>query len=66
MDIQIRHEAKRGCGYRKKGGLKTNPLPDFYIASHAAVMNWQVITRDVSRMKTYFPSVPIISPETSP
>ncbi|MBN2673028.1 MAG: type II toxin-antitoxin system VapC family toxin [Deltaproteobacteria bacterium] len=57
--------AKAFLQYRQKGGAKTAPLPDFYIGAHAAVKNWQLITRDTSRIKHYFPSVPIISPEST-
>ncbi len=48
--------------YRKSGGLKTSPLPDFFIGSHAAVMGVPILTRDVSRYQTYFPSVRLIHP----
>ncbi len=49
--------------YRKRGGAKTSPLPDFFIGAHAAVSNYELITRDVSRYRTYFPSVSLIYPE---
>ncbi len=49
--------------YRRKKGNKLSPLPDFYIGAHAAVSNIPLITRDTSRVKTYFPTVKIISPE---
>jgi len=48
--------------YRKSGGLKTSPLPDFFIGAHAAVMGVPILTRDVSRYQTYFPSVRLIHP----
>lgn len=48
--------------YRKRGGVKLNPLPDFYIGAQAAVLNLNLITRDVSRYQSYFPSVNLISP----
>ena len=48
--------------YRRAGGSKIFPLPDFYIGAHAAVNNWQVITRDPSRISCYFPTVQIITP----
>ena len=48
--------------YRKKGGVKLNPLPDFYIGAQAAVLNLDLITRDISRYRSYFPSVNLISP----
>jgi predicted nucleic acid-binding protein len=48
--------------YRRKKGTKNSPLPDFFIGAHAAVSNMTLITRDVKRIKGYFPSVRIISP----
>ena len=51
--------------YKKGKGRKSLPLPDFYIGAQAAVLNLDVITRDVSRYRTYFPTVNLISPEMS-
>ena len=48
--------------YRQRGGTKTAPLPDFFIGAHAAVLGIPIITRDVTRYQTYFPSVTLISP----
>lgn len=48
--------------YRKAGGAKNSPLPDFYIGAHAMVRDWKVITRDKGRFSTYFPTLEIISP----
>ncbi|MBW2342266.1 MAG: PIN domain-containing protein [Deltaproteobacteria bacterium] len=48
--------------YRRGRGLKRSPLPDFYIAAQAAILDMELITRDVSRYRTYFPSVRLISP----
>lgn len=48
--------------YRQRGGTKTTPLPDFFIGAHAAALGVPIITRDVSRYQTYFPTVPLISP----
>ena len=49
--------------YRKSKGIKRTPLPDFYIGAQAAILCIDLITRDVSRYRTYFPSVKIISPK---
>ncbi len=49
--------------YRKGKGAKRSPLPDFYIGAQAAIFDLDLITRDVSRYRTYFPSVRLISPE---
>lgn len=48
--------------YRKRGGLKTAPLPDFYIYAHAQSENLTLLTRDVRRCRTYFPKVKLITP----
>ncbi len=48
--------------YRKKGGTKSSPLPDFFIGAHAQVLGIPILTRDAGRYKTYFPTVPLISP----
>jgi predicted nucleic acid-binding protein len=49
--------------YRRRGGSRARPLPDFYIGAHAAVDDLALITRDVSRFRTYFPTVELIAPE---
>lgn len=43
-------------------GIKKTPLPDFYIGAQAAVLNLSLITRDVSRYRSYFPTVKLITP----
>jgi predicted nucleic acid-binding protein len=48
--------------YRRRGGERRSPLPDFYIGAHAAVINIPLLTRDVNRYRTYFPSVQLIAP----
>jgi predicted nucleic acid-binding protein len=48
--------------YRKKGGQKRSPLPDFYIGAHAAVAGMALMTRDTTRYQTYFPKLAIIGP----
>ena len=48
--------------YRKQKGNKISPLPDFFIGAHAAVTGIDLITRDIKRIKHYFPTVKIISP----
>ena len=48
--------------YKKSEGSKSSPLPDFYIGAQAAVMDLDLITRDESRYRTYFPTVNLITP----
>ena len=49
--------------YRKGKGIKRSPLPDFYIGAQAAVLKFDLLTRDVNRYRTYFPTVNLIFPE---
>jgi len=49
--------------YRQALGTKSNVLPDFFIGAHAAVMQWPILTRDVGRYRTHFPTVQLITPE---
>jgi predicted nucleic acid-binding protein len=48
--------------YRKSGGTRRSPLPDFYIGAHAAVEDHDLLTRDRGRYRSYFPRLRIISP----
>jgi hypothetical protein len=48
--------------YRRSGGKRHSPLPDFYIGAHAAVSGIALLTRDMNRYKTYFPRLTLISP----
>lgn len=49
--------------YRRRGGARTSPLPDFYVGAHAAVADFRILTRDPRRYRTYFPTVDLIAPE---
>lgn len=48
--------------YKRRGGTKRTPLPDFFIGAQAAVFNLELLTRDVTRYQTYFPTVKLIAP----
>ena len=54
--------AKAFLQYRRRGGTKTSPLPDFFIGAHAVVLGIPIITRDKGRYATYFPKVRLICP----
>jgi hypothetical protein len=65
--LQIPKEAlflagKAFLQYRRRQGNKTSPLPDFFIGAHAAVADLLLMTRDPARMRTSFPTVPLITP----
>lgn len=49
--------------YRRRGGTKRSPLADFYIGAHAAIKNYRLLTRDVSRYRSYFPRLRLLAPD---
>ncbi len=70
LDIQklpLPYEAAFGASrayqhYRRAGGQRRSPLPDFYIGAHGSVDGLTLITRDARRYRTYFPSLRLIAP----
>ena len=68
--LQIPKEAlflagKAFMAYKKRRGIKSAPLPDFFIGAHAAVLELKLLTRDVSRYRSSFPTVDLIIPDKS-
>lgn len=53
---------KAFLAYRQRGGQRRSPLPDFYIGAHAAVRGYRLLTRDVLRYRTSFPSLDLLTP----
>jgi hypothetical protein len=55
--------AARAFGqYRRRGGLRHAPLPDFFIGAHAAVSNLAVLTRDPAPYRSHFPLLALVCP----
>jgi len=48
--------------YRRRGGERRSPMPDFYIGAHAAVSGLTLLTRDARRYRKYFPTLRIVAP----
>lgn len=49
--------------YRRAGGSRTGVLPNFFVGAHAAIAQLPVLTRDIGRFRTYFPSLTLITPD---
>ena len=52
--------------YRRGGGAKRSPLPDFYIGAHADLKGYMLLTRDPERYRRFFPTLRIVAPDTHP
>jgi hypothetical protein len=48
--------------YRRGGGTRRSPMPDFYIGAHAAIAGLTLLTRAARRYRAYFPTVRLIAP----
>jgi predicted nucleic acid-binding protein len=53
---------KAFLAYRRRGGAKRSPMPDFYVGAHAVIGRMDLLTRDAARYRTYFPALTIIAP----
>jgi predicted nucleic acid-binding protein len=53
---------KAFMAYRRRGGSKSTPLPDFFIGAHAAVAGHRLVTRDAARYRTCFPRLELVAP----
>jgi predicted nucleic acid-binding protein len=48
--------------YRRRGGQRRSPMPDFYIGAHAAIAGFTLLTRDARRYRSYFPTLRVVAP----
>lgn len=53
---------KAFVAYRRRGGTRRSPLPDFYIGAHAQVKGLTLLTRDATRYRRYFQKLKIVAP----
>lgn len=70
MVTPITDEAAHRAGlvfaeYRRRGGKREALLPDFLIGAHAETLGVAVMTRDIQRFRSYFPTVELIDPRTN-
>lgn len=48
--------------YRRRGGARRSPMPDFYVGAHAALSDLTLLTRDARRYRAYFPTLRLVAP----
>lgn len=53
---------KSFVAYRRRGGTRRSPLPDFYIGAHAAVRGFTLLTRDAQPYRSCLPRLEIHAP----
>jgi predicted nucleic acid-binding protein len=54
---------KAHLAYRRRGGTRRSPLPDFFIGAHAAVSSYRLLTHDSARYRADFPKLSLIAPD---
>ena len=54
---------KAFVAYRRRGGTRTQVLPDFFIGAHAAVQGWPLLTRDPRRFRSAFVGLTVVAPQ---
>ena len=48
--------------YRRAGGVRRSPLPDFYVGRTRRSAGMTLLTRDPRRYRTYLPRLAVITP----
>ena len=55
---------KAFVNYRRDGGDRRSPMPDFYIVAHALVIGLTLVTRDPRRYRRHYPRLKLLAPDT--
>jgi predicted nucleic acid-binding protein len=63
VDSNVLLAGKAFLRYRRRKGVRTSSLPDFFIGAHAAVAGLRLLTRDGKRYRAYFPSLDLLAPD---
>lgn len=50
---------------RRRSGVRTTVLPDFFIGAQAAVLGCAILTRDTRRYESYFSTVELFAPDAT-